>query len=398
MTACHCPCVTSWTAISKSSLISVFIALLRRRPSPCRTSPSADARTSSGRLWSRSATASAGSQPLRRIVASRPGREPFLVQVGQEDELHLGVGRQASGGRRDRAASGEPPAGLGPGSSATAPCRCTSRIMASGACRGQLGVHGLDGRQQLLAQLRLIRKLLRDALLGFVQDLPGGHGAPLAVGIREFKDAHQEVAGLLRLVGFRLRASLFLRCPRRCPSAVPRRGTSTRRPPRPAPSPAAPPPPAADRRMPPHPLDRTLHAPHRPRPDRLALPGSAAGRRPAPRRWRSAAPAPCCRHFRQIVSRSRGTLRLQLRTAAPARALSTCISVSSAVAALNGGRPVRHSYRIAPRAYTSAAGPTSSRLAAGLLRGHVRWACPSPPRLLRLAAVRRPAAWPGRSR
>jgi hypothetical protein len=32
--------------------------------------------------------------------------------------------------------------------------------------------------------------------------------------------------------------------------------------------------------------------------------------------------------------------------------------VSIDVAALNGGRPVRHSYSTAPRAYTSAAGPT----------------------------------------
>ena len=42
-------------------------------------------------------------------------------------------------------------------------------------------------------------------------------------------------------------------------------------------------------------------------------PGTAAGRRPAPRPRRSAAPGSFCRHFRQIVSRSRGSPRLQPR-------------------------------------------------------------------------------------
>ena len=37
---------------------------------------------------------------------------------------------------------------------------------------------------------------------------------------------------------------------------------------------------------------------------------------------------------------------------------TTSRSVSSGVSPTNGGRPVRHSYRIAPSAYTSAAGPT----------------------------------------
>src|SRR4029077_19019845 len=37
---------------------------------------------------------------------------------------------------------------------------------------------------------------------------------------------------------------------------------------------------------------------------------------------------------------------------------STWSSVSAGVGPWKGGRPVRHSYRIAPSAYTSAAGPT----------------------------------------
>jgi hypothetical protein len=41
---------------------------------------------------------------------------------------------------------------------------------------------------------------------------------------------------------------------------------------------------------------------------------------------------------------------------------TTCMIVSSAVAALNGGRPVRHSYNSAPSAYTSAAGPIAPDL------------------------------------
>ena len=70
ITACHWPCVTSWTAISKSSLISVFFTnsgvpsqpmwnvRFGRRTNVIRT------------LSSRSSTASAGSQPLKSMVAS----------------------------------------------------------------------------------------------------------------------------------------------------------------------------------------------------------------------------------------------------------------------------------------------------------------------------------------
>ena len=84
--------------------------------------------------------------------------------------------------------------------------------------------------------------------------------------------------------------------------------------------------------------------PGRPGQDRLAAPGSgrrssasAVGRGVAP------PPGPSRRHFRQIVSRSRGTARLRAATAAPAPASSTWSSVSSAVAARNGGRPVSSS-------------------------------------------------------
>ena len=59
-----------------------------------------------------------------------------------------------------------------------------------------------------------------------------------------------------------------------------------------------------------------------------------------------------------MVSRSRGTCRFR-RAGGTGSSVITCIIVSSALAAWKGGRPVRHSYRIAPSAYTSVAGPVS---------------------------------------
>ena len=68
----------------------------------------------------------------------------------------------------------------------------------------------------------------------------------------------------------------------------------------------APPPPAGA-----GPTSRRLGGPGRPGQDRLARAGSGPGRRPGPRPRRSACAGSFCRHFRQIVSRSRGTRRLQ---------------------------------------------------------------------------------------
>ena len=60
-------------------------------------------------------------------------------------------------------------------------------------------------------------------------------------------------------------------------------------------------------------------------------------------------PGSLCRHFRQIVSRSRGVFGCNCDGGTGSSA-TTCIIVSSGVAARNGGRPVSSSYRIAPRA------------------------------------------------
>src|SRR6266576_3250472 len=57
-----------------------------------------------------------------------------------------------------------------------------------------------------------------------------------------------------------------------------------------------------------------------------------------------------------MVSRSRGTLPLS-RDGGTGSWEITCRTVSAAVAARNGGRPVSSSYRIAPRAWISTAGP-----------------------------------------
>ena len=266
---------------------------LRRRPSPCRTSPSADARTSSGRLWSRSrdrvgrftAFAADGRLPARS--------QPFLVQVGQEHELHLGVRRQASGGRRDRAASAEPPAGSGPGPSATGPCRCASRIMASGSSSPScLAYTLLDGRQQFLAQLRLIRKLAAECAS---RHRPGSAGRSWCPAGRWHPRVRKMLTRKSRAF-FALSASCCASCS--LPSAMPfccsasryfhtiaghaqhRQASST------AASSAA----SAGRRrthLPPAPAAPPA-APGSARP-----PGTAAGRPPAPRRWHSAAPAPC---------------------------------------------------------------------------------------------------------
>ena len=55
------------------------------------------------------------------------------------------------------------------------------------------------------------------------------------------------------------------------------------------------------------------------------------------------------RHFRQIVSRSRGIDGLS-RRGGTGSSLSTWITVSIAVAAWNGGRPVTRAYSVAPSA------------------------------------------------
>ena len=103
--------------------------------------------------------------------------------------------------------------------------------------------------------------------------------------------------------------------------------------------------------------------------------GTAPGRRPAPRRGVA---------LRRLLLQTLQADRLQVArhprlqprggTGSSSTHLHAC--VSSAVAALNGGRPVRHSYRIAPRAYTSAAGPDLLALAARPARGPCTTACP----------------------
>ena len=101
------------------------------------------------------------------------------------------------------------------------------------------------------------------------------------------------------------------------------------------------------------------------------------------------------RHFRTIVSRSMGNPPVGSGTGMPVRPAATCSSVSSTVAARNGGRPVSSSYKIAPRAYTSVAGPIR-RIAAGLLRGHV--ARRPDDRVGPRQPVSAPRPWPARSR
>ena len=71
-------------------------------------------------------------------------------------------------------------------------------------------------------------------------------------------------------------------------------------------------------------------------------PGTAADPRPAPRRWHNAAPGSFSRHFRQIVSRSRGTSACKRRSGTGS-SWTICSSVSCSDVPLNGGRPVRHS-------------------------------------------------------
>ncbi len=71
-------------------------------------------------------------------------------------------------------------------------------------------------------------------------------------------------------------------------------------------------------------------------------------------------PGSFSRHFRQIVSRSRGIVALSRRGGTGSSA-TTIRTVSSGVAAWNGGRPVTARYSVAPRAYTSAAGLTAPR-------------------------------------
>ena len=98
------------------------------------------------------------------------------------------------------------------------------------------------------------------------------------------------------------------------------------------------------------------------RPARRAVTGSPRRNRP-----RSAASSAAdgyrriCsfrRHLRQTFSRSRGTRGLSL-AGATGSSTSNCRSVSAADSPRNGGRPVSASYKIAPSAYTSAAGPTA---------------------------------------
>ena len=64
------------------------------------------------------------------------------------------------------------------------------------------------------------------------------------------------------------------------------------------------------------------------------------------------------RHLRQIVSRSRGNLGCN-RDGAIGSSWTTWASASRNDAPTNGGRPVSSSYRIAPKAYIPAPGPTS---------------------------------------
>ena len=76
-----------------------------------------------------------------------------------------------------------------------------------------------------------------------------------------------------------------------------------------------------------------------------------------------------CRHFKQIVSRSRGTFGLS-RDGGTGSSLITINRVSIGEAPLSGGRPVSNSYSVAPGidvgGRANLLGP-----ARGLLRGHV---------------------------
>ena len=80
---------------------------------------------------------------------------------------------------------------------------------------------------------------------------------------------------------------------------------------------------------------------------------------------------------------------------------TTIMSVSTGLVAWNGGRPVRHSYRIAPRAYTSVAGGRGP-CGRSPARGPCSPACRRSPRSGSASRGRWPAtlsaAWRGRSR
>ena len=132
-------------------------------------------------------------------------------------------------------------------------------------------------------------------------------------------------------------------------------------------------------------------------PDRLADPEASqvVGQRLGARRSGGAAPFP---GTSGRPSPGRAATRGCKRRGATGSSERTCSSVSSTVAAWNGGRPVSSSYRIAPRAYTSVAGPTCRGRAAPPVRGPCSWACPRWRRCGSDCRSRRRAAWPGRSR
>ena len=129
--------------------------------------------------------------------------------------------------------------------------------------------------------------------------------------------------------------------------------------------------------------------------DRLALPGSGAGRRPARRRSGSGGRGPSPgTSGRSSPGPREGPVQQPRRQRVLVDHLPQRLERGRRA---NGGRPVRHSYRIAPRAYTSAAGPTSFASPRRLLRGHVARRAQDRPGLRR-GSLPLVASWPGRSR
>ena len=121
--------------------------------------------------------------------------ESFLVEVRQENELHLGVGSQCQTVIRIEQH-------LGHGSLIGVPGRMqldrADRFQDHG--RGnrpqEVAAHVLDGRQQLRLELGLIGEFARYPLFGLVEDLARGDVAGLNIPLRDPQDADEKVTGL----------------------------------------------------------------------------------------------------------------------------------------------------------------------------------------------------------
>ena len=316
MTACHCPCVTVWTAISKSSLISVFFAEPRRavpahveRPLRQTHERHQDAVVALQHRVGRFAAFAADGHLPARLSRS-------LCRSDRKTSWTWASAARRQAVVQDRAAPGGPPASSPPGPTATAPaahlqdhglrefsgpcCAFTSPMAASSSARSS-GWSANSTGIRFSASSRICRAVSVAALI---------------VRLRLLEDAHQEVAGLLRLVGFLQRRLRFC-CRRRAyfhtmpdstPSAASASSTAAQQ--------------RRHRRSPPRPLDRPLHRPHRPRPDRLArleppqVVGQLRGAGVAPRRLLAAGTSgrssPGPRHAPPPAA-----------TAAPARRVST---------------------------------------------------------------------------